>query len=660
MKRFILTAALLASAALSTIAQNTNMPGFRSVSGGAPESFTPLLVAGYNTNFKFSIVSVATTIRTENTNVLYATGAGTNTANGKYVRKGSAFTSGQIFTNVSGQAFACEDHTGFATQDGEQFAAPFYCGPSTNNNETSWYFSPFDWRYGWTNENANLIDAYAGPTPAPTFRFGTNTTYVTNVVLVAQGLFDQLRSRNILVVDGSAGNDQLATNTMCPFKTCAAAKAFASTGFTIHVMPGTYLETNLLKNGVNWAFEPGTIVGYDGQLWESSHPVFTDVGLGAITSNITGDIFRFTCKYPGPNFGVYTTNPATRLNFEFNEVDGNFTTYLAQTIVAADKSCALVAVSNCAAISFKARQIGNRAYGTSASVINSVIDANSFGKIVSVSVLDNGFMWWAGEEHIEFGHMKVKKGERNQAAFWSRGTSLTDATDLYIRGNRLEGMIYTGGTSTNSKIWITVAEHDNDQGATYFPYGYEKVYITNQKLGPATTLFNFAGGGAQKYWVSINKASTPGTAIEFGSGDHTFIGNIDEFEDTSAATNGGPFIHVGQPNTTLRLRGLTAKTGGQAFLKVDQNTTNLTVSGFTIDCSLNGATNPPVHLLGAAGRSGVFLQNCFILSGGTNAIYAANSKFVGFLGVIANKTNHANVVPSPGTNQFTFDNALTR
>jgi len=47
-----------------------------------------------------------------------------------------------------------------------------------------------------------------------------------------------------------------------PFTTLAAAKAAAQSGDTIVVGPGTYIENDLLKNGVNWFFAPGAIVTF--------------------------------------------------------------------------------------------------------------------------------------------------------------------------------------------------------------------------------------------------------------------------------------------------------------------------------------------------------------------------------------------------------------
>src|SRR5215813_6873431 len=47
-----------------------------------------------------------------------------------------------------------------------------------------------------------------------------------------------------------------------PLTTLTAAKAAARSGDTIVVAPGTYLENDLLKDGVNWFFSPGAIVSY--------------------------------------------------------------------------------------------------------------------------------------------------------------------------------------------------------------------------------------------------------------------------------------------------------------------------------------------------------------------------------------------------------------
>lgn len=96
---------------------------------------------------------------------------------------------------------------------------------------------------------------------------------------------------NLLWVDSVSGNDSLAARgrMVPPFKTLAAAKGAATSGDTIIVMPGTYNERNLLKNGVNWHFLPGAKVVVTGTGGGAIFDTSSSYGTGgAVTAMITG------------------------------------------------------------------------------------------------------------------------------------------------------------------------------------------------------------------------------------------------------------------------------------------------------------------------------------------------------------------------------------
>lgn len=98
---------------------------------------------------------------------------------------------------------------------------------------------------------------------------------------------------NMLFVSAAYGNDATALRGRpdLPFATLTAAKniSSAATGDTIVVWPGTYNETNLLKNGVNWYFHVGATINYTGSggqgIWDDS----ALYGCGtAVTCTISG------------------------------------------------------------------------------------------------------------------------------------------------------------------------------------------------------------------------------------------------------------------------------------------------------------------------------------------------------------------------------------
>jgi hypothetical protein len=93
---------------------------------------------------------------------------------------------------------------------------------------------------------------------------------------------------NLLWVDQVNGNDSLAVRGQkaVPFKTLTAAKIAAQSGDAIIVLPGTYNEYNLLKDGVNWHFFPGAIVDYYGS---EGHAIF-DTSANGSNETVSAEI----------------------------------------------------------------------------------------------------------------------------------------------------------------------------------------------------------------------------------------------------------------------------------------------------------------------------------------------------------------------------------
>ena len=71
---------------------------------------------------------------------------------------------------------------------------------------------------------------------------------------------------NLVLVDAVNGNNATAQRGQMqwPFLTLSAAQAAAVAGDTILVLPGTYHDVNLAKDGVNWHFLAGAVVEADG------------------------------------------------------------------------------------------------------------------------------------------------------------------------------------------------------------------------------------------------------------------------------------------------------------------------------------------------------------------------------------------------------------
>jgi len=120
---------------------------------------------------------------------------------------------------------------------------------------------------------------------------------------------------NLLWVDAVNGVDALATRgrMTIPFRTLAAAKNAAKGGDTIVVLPETYNENNVAKNGVNWHFFPGAIVDYNG----TGTGLF-DTTSGACTFSVTGNgVFKTSNGGATvPVFNLFNTSDNVVLEFE--------------------------------------------------------------------------------------------------------------------------------------------------------------------------------------------------------------------------------------------------------------------------------------------------------------------------------------------------------
>lgn len=120
---------------------------------------------------------------------------------------------------------------------------------------------------------------------------------------------------NLLWVDQVNGVDALATRgrMTIPFKTLTKAKEAAQSGDTIMVLPGTYNETNLLRNGVNLHFFAGAVLDCN---TASSDAVFDDNNT-AMDCAITGDgCFRT----PSGRYLVRTRHASSVIRFECSEL----------------------------------------------------------------------------------------------------------------------------------------------------------------------------------------------------------------------------------------------------------------------------------------------------------------------------------------------------
>lgn len=137
---------------------------------------------------------------------------------------------------------------------------------------------------------------------------------------------------NLLFVDALFGSDTRgqAHRSDLPFLTIAAALAEAQSGETVVVLPGTYDEYGLAKNGVNLYFHEGAEVVYTGAADVSLFSDAADGANGAVTCKILG-FGKFMhsgslADSTNPNATFRVSNASSVVHVEANEINNEVST----------------------------------------------------------------------------------------------------------------------------------------------------------------------------------------------------------------------------------------------------------------------------------------------------------------------------------------------
>lgn len=131
-----------------------------------------------------------------------------------------------------------------------------------------------------------------------------------------------VKTGNLLWVDSVHGNDATAQQArmQLPYLTLAAAKAAAVSGDTIFVLPGTYNEKNLAKNGVNWHLCNGAVISYSGL---ATGGVFdTGAAGGACSFTISGNGTIRVTSEPSPYAVVKSVYGGDNIKVECDRIEG--------------------------------------------------------------------------------------------------------------------------------------------------------------------------------------------------------------------------------------------------------------------------------------------------------------------------------------------------
>jgi hypothetical protein len=263
--------------------------------------------------------------------------------------------------------------------------------------------------------------------------------------------------------------------------TLAAAKAAAASGDLIIVYDGTYDETNLAKDGVNWHFFPGTRVIYTGNsvngIWQ------VDTGM---TFMVTGHGFF---KW---GIGVTEPIPAVPLaTVQITHASANVVIE-ADTIATdnpgSDLYCA-VDVRNCLMTSIKVRD----AYTTSP------------GNVIN---------WIAGEFYLTFEILRTTHLTNGSYMIWCQEPEGGSATNMWVRGNLINSMGYgaivLAATTPNYKLWIDVHEIRAGFKESFDFAGIHqtggKLYVRAAKMGTDGNCNIWQQGGES--WYTLQKMTS--------------------------------------------------------------------------------------------------------------------------------------------------------
>jgi hypothetical protein len=308
-----------------------------------------------------------------------------------------------------------------------------------------------------------------------------------------------LTSATVLYVNVTTGNNSTgARGTAKPFATLTAALAAASTGDTIFVAPGTYVESPTLSKGVN-------IIG-----------TFTDQTIGngpkisgTFTVNITGAGTR--------NWAV------ANMIFQASSVGNN-------SVVVSNNSFAVGGIGcfdNCFFQQFTSASITEQCFATSGTWTRSLY--------LRSCTFDGNFTHNAGTTAGANGYVVIDNllGIAGSDKYYK---VMTGTCEFRSPSNALAPVLHTGGTLIASNVlgWISnVAATTSIFGGTGFAYKG-----TSAGLGQATV--SLAGQG-----VNVVEGSTWGK-VSVGANVIYAFGNVNY--DTSLATLAGVPLYSVLPN----------------------------------------------------------------------------------------------------------------
>ncbi len=429
---------------------------------------------------------------------------------------------------------------------------------------------------------------------------------------------------NLVYVDAATGNDTHGRrNSSHAFLTCAAAKAAAQEGDTIIVLPGTYRESNLLKNRVNWHFLPGAKV-YRTQADSETAPSIFDDSANAANTPIICDITGYGEFYfddANINFqgilvgdeenslaaGLLMTvhNPSSQINMQCKGF------YSPGTSTGNGIFC--IWIKNCTKVSIKAEEI--------------VITAPASDQI-------GGVLWNDGALFTEFERAIYDNPNNNGGTymFWaSESVAATGVNDWYCRVGLLDSVysaVYFDGNTAEYKMWLEVQEFrsiNSTDGTGINISAIEclnngKLYVTAQKIltkGPPSGdhLGPIVWQTGGELWLTAQKCTAESIGIQDGNGTGVplFIRqtagishyNVQHWEHVGNFAGDGVIISGG----TCEIQGGTMNVNNGKGVTHSGGTTRLSNMRI-VTSNTNAAGNCPVFV----GANGLTLAHCVLIA----------------------------------------------
>lgn len=511
-------------------------------------------------------ISYTHTNFSDDTNNLFVTGAGTAAANVQYRFKQLIFTNGWMFTNLTGTGFLCSDKGGNAI--GSNAQNPYFMGPTTNNDNTAWYYSPISERFNWLNNNF-FTGPMAGALPNPIVKYGTNQTAFTRTVIWSGS--HQVACSNALIVevDQLNGDDTGGALMQCPFQTLTAAKNFATNGWTIHVLAGTFNENNLLKNGVNWKFDSGTTLGFTDPITDTNSIGLFDERTcsGAVTSNIEADNIYLADICPAPACANIITNATSFVKIKANKFTFGLyelSTSSSTLSITAPGFLGIGSVLNCGYSSFDFDAILR--FTNVVTNIDASESSPTYGQLIPYRPVAGGFYWQQGEMHIKSKYHDALNAL--QGFLWIDAAPTFNESWVYYEADRVDGYFYDTETNSALRASIKVKEQRHDIAGTsgsgaIVLFGSALIYYEAEKVAGGTLPFivgNIATAKEQ-VWTTVQKLTAPQVIVSGGGASFQTYNRITTYQPSDPANAGvAPFVLGGGTNFVEGLNWLTLAT----------------------------------------------------------------------------------------------------